>query len=358
MSKRYFFLSLTRIADFTQEDIELKKQARKKWIMGDYVACKVAKPPGSMKVEMTCGRMAEIAEGDILIGALGDRFATREATGTFREVGKNLKMHLLTSAGIFGKMTSISSFIPRLASLKYMGHVHRDGKFLNMMDFSLVPKDLKSGFPKFETPVALIVGTSMSAGKTTAARIIIRQLKMAGLKVVAAKLTGAGRYRDTLGMLDAGAEYITDFVEAGLPSTILPGKEYIVALKAMLGKIQEQNADIVVIEIGASPLEPYNGKYAIKFINPYVKFRVLCASDPYAVFGVMKAFGSQPDLVSGIATNTLGGRQLIKKLCGVRSLNIIYPECHPALQKMLNEKLSPVFDRELFDVTPDVKHCV
>ena len=352
MKKRYFFLSLTRIADFTQEEIVFNKIARKKWDNGDYVACKVIKPPGTMKVEMTCGRMGEIAEGDILIGALGERFATREATGSFREVGKNLKMHLLTSAGIFGQMTSISSFIPSLVRLKYLGHIQRDSKLLNMKDFGL-----KGDFPKFETPVVLVVGTSMSAGKTTACKILIRQLKLAGLKVVAAKLTGAGRYRDTLGMLDAGAEHIVDFVEAGLPSTVLPGKEYVVALKAMLGYIQQQKADIVVIEIGASPLEPYNGTYAIKFINPYVKFRVLCASDPYAVYGVMKAFGSRPDLVSGIATNTKGGRQLIKKLCNVRSLNIIHTECQGTLQKLLNEKLSPVFGRELFEISEELNHC-
>jgi len=353
MNKRYFFLSLTRIANFTQEEIVLKKQARKKWNLGDYVACEVSKPPGSMKVEMISGRMAEIAEGDILIGALGDRFATREATGSFTEVGKNLKMHLLTSAGLFGKMTSISSFIPHLVSLKYLGHIQRNDVFLNMKDFAL-----KGDFPKFETPVVLVVGTSMSAGKTTACKILIRQLKLAGLKVVAAKLTGAGRYRDTLGMLDAGAEHIVDFVEAGLPSTILPGKEYVVALKSMLGYIQQQKADIVVIEIGASPLEPYNGTYAIKFINPYVKFRVLCASDPYAVYGVMKAFGSKPDLVSGIATNTKGGRQLIKKLCNVRSVNIIHPECQGVLRKLLNNKLSPVFGKELFELNNEVNNCI
>jgi len=358
MSQRYFFLSLTRIADFTQNDITIKKRIHKNWRSGDYVACRVAKPPGSMKVEMTCGRMAEIAEDDILIGALGERFATLEATGSWREVDRNLKMHLLTSAGIFGKMTSISSFIPQLVSLKYLGHVYRENKFLNMMDFGLLSKAAGKGFPVFNTPVVLVLGTSMSAGKTTTSKILIRQLKHAGLKVVAAKLTGAGRYRDTLGMLDAGAEFITDFVDAGLPSTILPGREYVKSLKAMLGIIQQQNADIVVIEIGASPLEPYNGTYAIKFINPFVKFRVLCASDPYSVFGVMKAFGSRPDLVSGIATNTLGGRQLIKKLCGVRSLNIIYPECHSALHQLMNEKLNPIFGRELFKVPGKVNDCV
>lgn len=344
MKKRYFFLSLTRIADFEQDDIEIKHVDRKEWDLGQYVACKVSGPPGTLGVEMKCGRMAEVAEGDILIGVFGDRFATLEATGSYKEIGENNKMHLLTSAGIFGKLTSISSFIPNLIKLKYMGHVHVNDRFVSMKDYVHEEES-----PPFTTPVALVVGTSMSAGKTTAAKILIRQLKLAGLKVIAAKLTGAGRYRDSLGMLDAGAEYIVDFVDAGLPSTIVECKEYIKALKIMLGSIQKQNADIVVIEIGASPLEPYNGSLAIKYINPYVKFRILCASDPYAVYGVMKAFGSKPDLVCGIATNTLGGQQLIEKLCGVPSLNIIYPDQQKKLRTLLNEKLQSVYENALFE---------
>ncbi len=345
MKRRYFFLSLTRIADFEQDDIEIKRLPKKEWYQGQYVACKVVGPPGTLGVEMKCGRMAEVSEGDILIGVLGDRFATLEATGSYKDVGDDNRMHLLTSAGIVGKLTSISSFIPNLIKLDYMGHIYRDEQLVSMIDFV---KDEE--YPPFSTPVALVVGTSMSAGKTTSAKILIRQLKLAGSKVIAAKLTGAGRYRDTLGMLDAGAEYIIDFVDAGLPSTIVSVNEYVRALKIMLGKLQRQNADIVVIEIGASPLEPYNGSIAIKYINPYVKFRILCASDPYAVYGVMKAFGSKPDLVCGIATNTIGGQQLIEKLCGVKSLNIIYPEQQKKLRLLLNEKLNSINKKTLFEV--------
>ena len=68
---------------------------------------------------------------------------------------------------------------------------------------------------EFELPVVLLVGTSMSAGKTTSAKVIVRLLREAGLVVVGAKLTGAGRYRDILAMQDAGADYIFDFVDAG-----------------------------------------------------------------------------------------------------------------------------------------------
>lgn len=334
MKKRYFFLSLTRIADFTQDEIEIIPIDKKDWKTGQYVACRVVAPPGTLKIELKCGRMAEISEGDILIGAFGDRFATLEATGSFTEVGHDNRMHLLTSAGIFGKVTSISSFIPNLIELEYLGNIHRDNKRLSMIDFRS-----NKTYPSFNTPVVLILGTSMSAGKTTAAKIVIRQLRLDGLKVIAGKITGAGRYRDTLGMYDAGAEFVFDFVDAGLPSTVVSANDYIKALHIMLGEIQDKEGDVVVIEIGASPMEPYNGSIAIKYINPFVKFRILCASDPYAVYGVMKAFGSKPDLVCGIATNTLGGRKLIQKLCGVPSLNIIYPEQRKRLNELLQVKV-------------------
>jgi hypothetical protein len=343
MKQHYFFLSLTRITDFTQENIDLIALEKSEWKHAQYVACKVTSPPGTLKVELTSGRMAEVAEGDVLIGAFGNRFATLEATGSWEEISDDNRMHLLTSAGIFGKLTSVSSFIPNMIELEYLGHVLRNGEKTCMTDYRNDEK-----FTAFKTPVILIMGTSMSAGKTTSAKIVIRQLRLAGLKVIAAKLTGAGRYRDSLGMLDAGADYVIDFVDAGLPSTIVNPNEYIKALKFMLGKIQKQKADIVVIEIGASPMEPYNGSLAIKFINPHVIFRILCASDPYAVYGVMKAFGSKPDLVCGIATNTLGGRKLIEILCGVESLNIIYPDQLKQLKTLFNKKLQPYFKDIIF----------
>ncbi len=331
--KRYFFSSVTRITPFTQNNIQIKAQEFSKWKTGDYVAGKVSAPPRTMGLEMPTGRMAEVAEGDIIIGALGNRHATLSATGKWSKIDKSGKMDLLSAGGILGKMTSISSFEPTLIKLDYLGHVRMDGTFKGMQDF--VPKTKKIDF---NTPVVLIVGTSMSAGKTTAAKIVIRQLKQAGLKVAGAKLTGTGRYKDILGMYDAGADSITDFVDAGLPTSVVPKSEYIPALEYILSQVQSTNPDIAVIEIGASPLEPYNGDHAIHYIEKFIKFRILCASDPYAVYGVMKAFGSKPDLISGVATNTIGGVDLIDNLSDVPSLNLIYPRYHAQLRKMLKHK--------------------
>ncbi len=88
--------------------------------------------------------------------------------------------------------------------------------------------------------------------------------------------------------------------------------------------MMEARVDVGVVEIGASPLEPYNGAIAIRVLAPHVHFMVLCASDPYAAIGIRKAYHPcQPDLVAGIATNTLAGAELTEKLTGIQALSLI-----------------------------------
>jgi len=336
MSSRYIFTSLTRISPLASSSFEVISLPHSKWDTGDYVVCVVNKPYNSaLKIELPNGRMAEVAEGDVLVGVLGERFATMEVTGTWRMTGKDGQMQVLTGAGLFGKMTSCSMFLPPLISIRYIGHVHYAQHKATMQDF--VPEIT---IKKFNTPTILMVGTSMSAGKTTVAKIVTRQLKKAGLTVLGAKLTGAGRYRDILSISDAGADCIFDFVDVGLPSTICPKENYMAALQKLLSKMAGQQADVAVVEIGASPLEPYNGEIAIQEIRNCIQCTILCASDPYAVYGVMKAFEISPDMVSGVATNTKAGVALIEKLCGVPALNLIDYDTSETLKKILSNKLN------------------
>lgn len=185
----------------------------------------------------------------------------------------------------------------------------------------------------------MMIGTSMSSGKTTAARVIIHLLKQAGLKVVGAKLTGAGRYRDILAMSDAGADRVFDFVDAGLPSSICPPEEFRVAVRQMLALIAAEEPDVAVVEAGASPFEPYNGDIVLQEMREQIRCTVLCASDPYAVLGVSQSFGLQPDLVSGVTTNTTAGVELVEKLAGVPALNLTNPASQGPLMRLLQEKL-------------------
>jgi hypothetical protein len=86
--------------------------------------------------------------------------------------------------------------------------------------------------------------------------------------------------------------------------------------------MQEHEADVIVAEVGASPLEPYNGKAAVELLDEQIAFTVLCASDPYAVVGIEDAFGHPPDLVAGMATNTTAGIDLVEQLADCPALNL------------------------------------
>ena len=100
-------------------------------------------------------------------------------------------------------------------------------------------------------------------------------------------------------------------------------EEFQEKLAQLLSRIEIQKADVAIIEIGASPLEPYNGDVAIEALREYVKCIVLSASDPYAVHGLMEAFDIVPNIVTGVASNTLAGKRLVEQLCKVKTLNLI-----------------------------------
>lgn len=335
MKSRYFFTSLTRISQLEREPFAVDPLPRREWHTGDYVVGEVISGTGGQaRVELTSGRMVEAVEGDLLVGAFGARYATLEAVGGWQNIAADRRMEALTGAGLFGKSTSRSALLPGMLDLLYKGHVRVSGRKMTMA--GCVPE---VAHKSLTLPVVLVVGTSMSAGKTSSARVIVRLLADAGLSVVGAKLTGAGRYRDILAMADAGAERVFDFVDAGLPSTVVPELEYRRALRGLISRIGSSGADVLVAEIGASPLEPYNGKAAIEEVGPHVRCTVLAASDPYAVTGVSSAFGSRPDLVTGLATSTRAGIELVERLSGIRALNVLDRNSMPEIETIVGRKL-------------------
>jgi len=335
MNTQHFFSSVTRISDLMAKPFDTEELPRSQWATGDYVVAGVYGRPNPLyRLELSNGRMVNTIPGDLVVGSLGKRAATLEGVGDWQAVGPNLTMDALTDAGLFGKATSTSPLLPRLMSLQYRGHVMRDGNKLCMSDFVVrVSSNL------WTIPVIMLIGTSMSAGKTTTGRIIVHELKRAGLKVAAVKLTGAACYRDMLSFRDAGADHIFDFVDVGLPSTVCPEDEFRNALDQLLSRIAVLDVDVLVAEAGASPLEPYNGAVAYEVLKGFIRMTVLCASDPYAVVGVREAFGVKPDLVTGPAANTDAGIALVDKLTGVRAMTLMEEASVPELRRILQQNL-------------------
>ncbi len=318
MLNKYFLSSLTRISDLDSVPFEVKPLLRYQWATGDYVMGEMIPPSNpSSQVELTNGRMTNLLPGDLIIGAFGVRRATLEIVGDWQDIPTDNSMHALTPAGLFGKATSVSYLLPSPPCLLYLGHLLRDGQKISMDNFiNPLPEH------PYQCPTIMIIGTSMSAGKTTAARVIIHVLRQMGLKVIGAKLTGAGRYRDILAMRDAGADQIFDFVDVGLPSSICEPEEFRQRLRQLLTKIAASEPDVVVAEAGASPLESYNGAIVLQEMRSQINYTILCASDPYAVVGVSQGFGLQPDLITGVATSTSAGVELVEKLTGIKALTL------------------------------------
>ncbi|NNJ88600.1 MAG: hypothetical protein HKP53_04305 [Eudoraea sp.] len=334
MTHTSIFTSLTRISDLRDKEFEVLALDRSEWATGDYVIGKILEPGStSLLLELPSGRMRGVIGGEYVVGAFGERFATLEITGTWKKITDDLTFHLLTGAGLFGKLTSKSFFLPQMMKLQYVGHVARNGDKITMESFV---KPVKIG--PFKTPVVLFIGTSMSAGKTTSARIVANLFKTAGYRVVGAKLTGAGRFKDILAIKDVGASAIFDFVDVGLPSSICEKELFKSKLAQLTSLIEQQKADIAIIEIVASPLESYNGDIAINAIREQIKCTILSATDPYAVYGLMKAFDFSPDLVTGIASNTLAGISMVEQLCNVKALNLIDATTTPELKEILTSK--------------------
>ena len=329
-----FLASLTRISDLDKNPFEIRPLPRSQWESGDYVLTEATAPASELyQVEASSGEMLPVEPGDTIIGAFGSREATLEGVGSYTAVTSN-RMHMLTAAGLFGRFTSFSIMLPRPMSVIYRGHIVRDGRKVMMGDFAL-----RAEVRPFTVPTILMVGTSMSAGKTVTGRRVCEILSAGGFKVIGSKLTGAGRFRDVASFRKCGASEIYDFVDVGLPSTVGPEADFRAAIRHLLSHIESRKPDFLVTEAGASPLEPYNVAAAMDELGDNIRCTILCASDPYAVVGVRDAFNLEPDLVAGRAAQTSAAVELVRKLTGLRALNVIDRRTIPEFRFFLEDKL-------------------
>ena len=329
-----FITSIARVADFDRNPYDVRLLEQSLWESGDYVRTEVTGTRTELyAIESCSGEMLPVQPGDQVVGALGHREATLEGVGSYLDVRQG-KMNALTSAGLLGVFTSYSVLLPRPLSLHYRGHIVRNNHKITMQQFAIREKE-----NSFTVPTILIIGTSMLAGKTVTGRRLCEVLSSAGLDVVGVKLTGAGRYRDIASFKRAGAAHVFDFVDAGLPSTVVPEQDFRAAIRPLLSHIDRLQPDYLVAETGASPLEPYNVAAAMQELGDNIVCIVLAASDPYAVVGIEKAFNVKPDLVTGPAANTSAAVALVRKLADLPAINIIDRDTLPEFTAFLSNKL-------------------
>lgn len=212
---------------------------------GDLVLARVTRIGQHSGLQLPNGRRATLFVGDEIIVAYGNRYAPDQFEA--RVPGHLGACHLVAAGGIAAEARSWHSRMKRPTEIEPLGILaDAAGQALNVAGWRL-PDDNVT--PARLPRVIAVVGTSMNAGKTTAAAYLIRGLVLRGLRVGAAKVTGTGANGDVALMADAGAHCVVDFTDFGFASTYRVPRPDVERILRQAVVHAGHSADVVIIEI-------------------------------------------------------------------------------------------------------------
>lgn len=267
--------------------------------LGDLVAARVVDVGAHGSLENVHGRRVHLYPGDVVVGACGNRYATDYYEG-YLPTGTTA--HLLTAGGVIGVVASAHSRRSEATQLELLGLViDRTGGALSLEDCTMPwPPHATAELGTF-----VVVGSSMSAGKTTTAAALIRGWTRAGLRVGAGKVTGSGSGKDRWMYEDAGAAEIVDFLDFGMPSTFgYPDERLRATMFGIRDALAHRGVSVVVLEIADGLLQPETRALA-SCLPGFADGVVLAVADSLgavAGVGILHDLGVPVKAVSGLLT--------------------------------------------------------
>ncbi|HEY2203088.1 MAG TPA: DUF1611 domain-containing protein [Pseudonocardia sp.] len=219
--------------------------------LGSFVVATVARIGAHEYLEDPRGRRVRLYPGDVVVGALGNRYATDFYEGYVPGPGD--PVHLLTAGGLIGTVASAHTSKAEPTVLEVLGTLDDAAGTALTTDSVAMPLA-----PEARPPLGTVVvlGSAMNAGKTTATSSIVRGLNLAGVRAGAGKVTGSGSGKDHWSYVDAGAATVTDFLDCGMASTFgYPTGRLISAMSAIRNRLVAEGAEAVVLEIADGILQ-------------------------------------------------------------------------------------------------------
>jgi hypothetical protein len=283
-------------------------------------------------LELTSGRMAKLARGDIIVGALGHRKALFGYSGHLPEsVQPGDVIQLLNIGGVLGICDSATPDKGKPFECRVLGVVLQFpylGERIGVpARVGFKPLDFNAPLNTRGIPVVALAGTCMEAGKTAAACAIVSRMRHRGLVVDAFKATGVSLRRDILAMEDAGARRSMIFTDLGVVTTT--PKTGPALTRSMLTEMASGKPDVIVFELGDGILGTYGVEAILKCddIRNAITGLVLSANDPVAAWGGVKLlrekFHVEPCVVTGPSTDNQVGVQIIHEQMNVAAFNAI-----------------------------------
>jgi hypothetical protein len=270
---------------------------------GDLVVAKVEHLGTHDHVEDPHGRRVRLYPGDLVIGAYGNRYATDVYEGY---VPAGQRTHLLTAGGLIGTVAAAHEAHPDPTTLEVAGRlVDQRLRPLSLEDFA---QPLPPLSPAAGAPITVaVLGTSMSAGKTTTAAAIVRGFARAGFTPGAGKVTGSGSGKDRWSYQDAGAHAVLDFLDFGMPSTFgYPLTRLGATMTAIRDGLASEGCDAVVLELADGLLQQETAWLARRLpgFSDAVVFAAVDALSARSGVAVLREIGVPVRAVSGLVTRS------------------------------------------------------
>jgi len=165
--------------------------------MGDIAVFEVLTLGKHYTLQSDSKRIITIVEGDIIMAAFANRYATEQFEGYVPEKPTEI-LDILGAGGAVGILKSKHAAFKHIPATqirligyavdetgKVINTIHRENKVVTFN--ATVPNDAK---------VILSIGSSMDSGKTTTAAYLARGLKTTGKRVAFIKLTGTSYTKD------------------------------------------------------------------------------------------------------------------------------------------------------------------
>lgn len=218
---------------------------------GDLVLARVDHLGQHQKLELTNSRRADMFEGDEIVVVFGNRYAPDQFEAI---VPDSLEpCHLVAAGGVASRLLNRHEKMRQATRISPIGLLgDQEGNPLNLRHFRL-PQPAQTNL---EPLVLVVAGTSMNAGKTTACANLVKGLARRDLQVAAAKITGTGAGADYRALVDAGADPVFDFLDAGYVSTYrVENAALIDIVLTIVGQLAVASPDVIVLEVADGLLQ-------------------------------------------------------------------------------------------------------
>lgn len=267
---------------------------------GDLILCEILEVGQHKKIQLADRRVSESYPGDLVVLALGDRYAPDQFHATAVLAGETAE--LVAGGGIVGRVDAAHANMEPPTLLRPLGVLidALDGA-INVAAYALPRRPMDHS-----ATVIGVFGASMNSGKTTAVASLAHGLRRAGYATAAIKATGTGAFGDFNAFEDAGVRAL-DFTDVGMATTYrFPLSRIEDGFATLISTCVADGAEVIVCEIADGVFQKETHDIlAASAIRDRLDGILFAASDALSAFGgvvVLEKLGLSPFAISGMVS--------------------------------------------------------